>query len=62
MTNRDEHATETQIRNLYRDMGKEVRISRTGHVEFREPGGKWLEGRYVDEYRVGAEHGETYLR
>jgi len=59
---KDIQATETQILNLYRDMGKEVRISKAGHVEFREPDGEWLEGRYVEEYRVSAEHGETYLR
>lgn len=55
-------ATTAEVRKLYKDQGHTVRISSEGHVEFRQNGeGPWLEGRWVEEYRVDAETG-VYLR
>lgn len=45
-------ATTAQVRKTYKDQGFEVRIGRDGHVTFRREGSsKWLEGRWVSEYR-----------
>ena len=46
------HAPTFRVRNHYKDQGYEVHISREGHVEFREEGGEWREGRWVSEYRI----------
>jgi hypothetical protein len=51
-------ATANQVRKSYKDQGYDVRIrDDNGHVEIREDFGsgnygEWLEGRYIDEYRV----------
>lgn len=51
-------ATKTEIRNHYKDDGHTVRISRDGHVTFKRDGeGEWLEGRYVEEYKMTEEYG-----
>ena len=51
-------ANTTEVRNHYKAMGHTVRISREGHVEYRQNGeGPWLEGRWVSEYRVDPEAG-----
>lgn len=57
-------ATAKEIRAHYRELGYEVRIDRTGQVEFRRnrdrfPGSPqmWLLGGMVDQYRFDAVHG-----
>ena len=51
-------ATTNQVRKHYKDLGYNVRIHKdNGHVEYRQDFGsgnygEWLEGRYVDEYRI----------
>ena len=51
-------ATAAEVRKLHKDQGREVRIFRDGRVEYRDEGGSmWLEGRWVEEYRVDAECG-----
>ena len=46
-------ATFSDIRAFYRADGREVRISRNGHVTFRDRGEtQWREGRWVSEYVV----------
>ena len=55
-------ATTKQVRDSYKASGYDVRISRDGHVTFRKDGDSmWLEGRWVEEYRVDAETGSVYL-
>jgi hypothetical protein len=48
-------ATREQIIKHFEDQGKEVRINKAGHVEFRpvavDPA-PWLDGRWVEEYRI----------
>ncbi|HVI92335.1 MAG TPA: hypothetical protein VM659_28860 [Dongiaceae bacterium] len=48
----DEEFKTDRVRLHYENDGKEVRIDAEGHVEFREPDGEWLEGRWVSEYRL----------
>ena len=51
-------ATPAEVREHYKSNGHAVRISRDGHVTYKaHGGGPWLEGRWVDEYRVTAEFG-----
>ena len=51
-------ATTAEIRAHYKGEGHTVRISRDGHVTYKHHGdGPWLEGRYVEEYRVSDEYG-----
>lgn len=58
MTAKTRKATAAEVRAYYRAQGYEVRISRDeGHVTYREPGGMWLEGRWVSEYVVDPETG-----
>lgn len=46
-------ATVDQIRAHYTEQGYEVKITEDGHVTYRkDSGGKWLEGRWVSEYRL----------
>lgn len=45
-------ATAQEVRLHYKAMDYEVRISCDGRVEYRDPDRGWLEGRYVEEYRV----------
>lgn len=54
--NRNRKSPEYLIRKHYKDQGYELEISRDGHVQFREPGGVWLEGRWVSEYRIIGEN------
>ena len=55
-------ATTKQVRDSYKASGYDVRISRDGHVTFRKDGDSmWLEGRWVEEYRVDADTGSVYL-
>lgn len=59
MTNRT--ATATEVRDSLKAEGHTVRISREGHVEFKRSGkGAWLDGRWVNEYRV-TEDGRVHL-
>ena len=54
-------ATTQQVREHYKSAGHTVRISREGRVEFKRNGdGPWLEGRWVNEYRV--EEGRVWLK
>lgn len=54
-------ATTAEVRAFYKDAGHVVRINRAGNVRFKRNGqGPWLEGRWVDEYRVDPQHG-VYL-
>lgn len=51
-------ATVAEARKFHKSQGREVRISRDGRVEYREEGSTmWLEGRWVEEYKVDAECG-----
>jgi len=50
-------ATAQEIRKHFNKMAYEVKISQTtGQVQYRRGGtgdnAKWIDGRYVDEYRV----------
>lgn len=45
-------ATAKEVRKHYEAMDYEVKISRDGHVQFRDSDRDWMEGRYVEEYRV----------
>ena len=45
-------ATTAQVRLHYKNQGYEVKINKVGHVMFRRDGGPWLDGRWVQEYRV----------
>lgn len=46
-------ATDAEIRKHFIDAGHKVRIAKDGHVTFKRDGaGPWLEGRWVEEYRV----------
>lgn len=45
-------ATAAEVRAHYKARGYQVRITREGHVTFRNVGEAWLEGRWVEEYRV----------
>lgn len=46
-------ATAKEVRKHYKDDGYDVRISRDGHVTYRDPDRNiWCEGRWVEEYRV----------
>ena len=50
-------ATTAQVRQSFKNQGQEVRITRDGRVSFRSAdqpvGARWLEGRWVSEYRTG---------
>lgn len=49
-------ATTKQVRTYYKAQGCDVRISRDGHVTYRKDGDSmWLEGCWVDDYRVDAD-------
>lgn len=55
-------ATAAQVRKHFKDEGYEVRIGRDGHVTYRPdpdrfPGSAsaWLEGRWIEEYRIDEE-------
>jgi hypothetical protein len=52
-------ATTAEVRKFYKDAGHIVRISNDeGHITYRKNGeGKWLEGRFVSEYRVDPQFG-----
>lgn len=51
-------ATAAEVRQSYKASGHLVRISRDGHVIYRENGkGPWLEGRWVEEYRISLAYG-----
>jgi len=55
MTNTTAPATAIEVRAAHKASGNEVRITRDGHVTYRPEGtAMWLEGRWVDEYRRGA--------
>jgi hypothetical protein len=54
-------ATEAQVRESYKSLGYEVRITRDGHVTYRARGTAWLEGRWVSEYVV-IDDGSVILR
>lgn len=57
MTN-ERKATAAEVRKHYKDAGHTVRISRDGHVTYKADGvGPWLEGRWVEEYRISDEYG-----
>jgi hypothetical protein len=46
-------ATTAQVRKHYKDLGCEVRITKDGHVTYRDyDGAMWLEGRWVSEYVI----------
>jgi len=46
-------ATAAEIRSFYKEQGREVRITRDGHVTYRDEGETmWREGRWVEEYKV----------
>ena len=46
-------ATPAEVRNFHKEQGREVRISRDGRVEYRDEGtAMWLEGRWIEEYKV----------
>lgn len=63
MTAMIQPTTIAQVRQHYRDMDCQVRISRDGHVTFRNPQGRsWLEGRYVSEYCYNTEANAVFLR
>ena len=48
-------ATTAEVRKFHKEQGREVRISRDGRVEYRDEGdAMWLEGRWVEEYKVEA--------
>ena len=52
-TGSSKKATAAEVRSHYKAQGYEVRISRDdGRVIYRKPGEAWLEGRYVEEYRI----------
>ncbi len=54
-------ATAAEVRKSFTAAGHVVRISREGHVEFKRDGeGEWLEGRWVEEYRV-TDDGRVHL-
>jgi len=58
----DRTATAAEVRKLYTDADHTVRISRDGHVEYKDGGeGPWLEGRWVSEYRIDTETGIVRL-
>lgn len=51
-------ATQSEIRNHFKDNGHLIRISRDGHVIFKRNGeGRWLEGRWISEYRFCEDYG-----
>jgi hypothetical protein len=51
-------ATADEVRQHYRVLGHECRISDDGRVEYRRHGeGPWLDGRWLSEYRVTDEIG-----
>jgi hypothetical protein len=51
-------ATAKEVRDHYRALDKSVRITRDGHITFRanavgsRDNRAWLEGGYVEDYRV----------
>lgn len=55
----DRQATAAEVRSHYKNAGHTVRISRSdGHVVYKDGGdGPWLEGRWVEEYRISDEYG-----
>ena len=55
------NATQKQIRDHYKARNCEVRISRDGQVAYRAEGEKvWLDGRWVEEYRVDEVNGVVF--
>jgi hypothetical protein len=51
-------ATAAEVRAHYQGAGYSVRIAQDGRVTYRADAvGPWLEGRWVEEYRVSAEYG-----
>jgi hypothetical protein len=54
----ERQATAAEVRAHYKAAGHIAHISREGHVLYKQDGkGPWLEGRWVDEYRVSEEYG-----
>lgn len=54
----ERQATPAEIRKHYTDAGHMVRISRGGHVTYKQGSeGPWLEGRWVSEYRISDQFG-----
>ncbi len=55
---KERQATAAEVRSNYKADGHTVRISRDGHVEYKDGGdGPWLDGRWVEEYRISDEFG-----
>ena len=46
-------ATIEEIRKFHKEQGRKVRISQDGQVKYCDEGCKfWLDGRFVEEYKV----------